>query len=137
MGNKRKEVRQNIKQFLTAAFSDSEISSSIISGISQAESLPSINIVTPNESAEPESMSRSRYIRKMELRIEVRIEAKEDTDDELDALLADVEDVIIEDSTFSGTVLDSVLLDTETDIGFEGSREIGLGVLIYEAIYVS
>lgn len=137
MGNKRKELRDNIKTFLTSAFSDSEIMSSIQSGISQSEQLPAINIITANETATPEAMHRQRYIRKVELRLEVRVAASSDTDDELDLLLADVEDAILEDSTFGGAVLDSVLQGSETDIGFEGDREIGLGVLIYEATYIA
>lgn len=137
MGNKRKEVRENIKSFLTSAFSDSEIMSSIQTGISQTEQLPAINIVTPNETATPEAMHRQRYIRKIELRLEVRVAASSDTDDELDLLLAEVEDAVLADSTFGGAVLDSILQGTETDIGFEGNKEIGLGILIYEATYVA
>lgn len=137
MGNARKEIRDNIKAFLLSSFSDSEIFSTIQTGISQGEQLPSISIVTPNETATPESMNRKRYIRKLELKLEVRVTASVDTDDELDLLIAEVEDAVLADSTFGGTVLDSVLLDTETDIGFEGNREIGLGILTYEATYIA
>lgn len=137
MSNKRAEVRTAVKDFLEGTLTGYKIISSRSKGLSQSEQLPTITVVTPNEVATPHSMNLQRYNRKIELRLEIRIEATQSTDDALDVALSEVENVVLANQSMGGAVLGSVLVGTETDVGYEGNTEIGLGVLIYEATYVS
>jgi hypothetical protein len=139
MSNDRKGIRSALKSLFEndESFEAVKVYSNRKSNISQREELPSITIFTPNEDATAESLQQTRYIRKVQLVLEVRIDSSEDTDDILDDLLSKVEDFMLVNSNISGTVLGSVLQSTETEIGYDGNLEIGLGVLTYEVTYVS
>lgn len=139
MGNKRKEIRQALKTLIDAdsQFDSVEIYSSRRSLVSQLEELPSLTIFTPTEGASPEAIKHRRDIRKLELRLEVRMDASQNVDDDLDTLLAKFEDFMMLNQNITGTILGCNLVSTETDVGIDGNKEIGLGVLIYEATYIA
>lgn len=139
MGNKRIEIREKIKDLiaLDVNFTGVHVFTSRTSHNIQDEELPSITIVTSEEPVTPESINRKRYIRKTELRLEVRVTASEDADDVMDTLIGKLEDFMITNSNLEGILIDSVQITTETDIGIEGNREIGLGVLVFECTYIA
>ena len=139
MGNKRTEIRQALKALINVEvlFTGVTVSTNRRSLVSQREELPAITLMTANESATPEALQQKRYIRKLELRIEYRVDATENVDDLMDDALSQIEDFMLLNRDISGTLLGSELKGTETDVGHEGDQEIGLGVLIYECTYVS
>ncbi len=140
MGNKRKEIREALKTLIEAdvQFDDVNVYTSRRSPVVQTEELPSLTIVTPNESATRQALNCKGYIRKLELRIEVRVDSDDDADDKLDDLLSLVEDFISTNETVSGEFLIGLtLVNTETDIGIEANKEIGLGTLIFEGTYIA
>ena len=139
MGNKRTEIRQALKTLISAdsAFDNVTVFSSRRSNVSQIEQLPSITIQTPNEDSTPETLQFKRYIRKIELRLEIRISATDDADDVLDTLMAQVEDFMLLNQSVSGNLLSCYLLSSEIDVAPDGNEEIGLGTLIYQGTYVS
>ena len=139
MGNKRIEIREKLKELiqLDVNFTSVKVFTSRRSNNVQDEELPSITIVTSEEPVTPESLNRKRYIRKTELRLELRVTASDDVDDVMDDLLSKLEDFMITNSNLEGILLDSVQQTTETDIGVEGNKEIGLGVLVFECTYIA
>jgi CII-binding regulator of phage lambda lysogenization HflD len=99
--------------------------------------LPAILIYTRQESAVPEAMNQSRYIRTLELSIEVRVEASEDVDDSIDSIIGEIEDQLATDQSIGGTVLSSTQTNTEIRVDSDGEKDIGVGILTLECKYIS
>ena len=101
--------------------------------------LPAILIYTNQEPAIPESLRGARYIRTLELTVEVRVEKgdSESVDDAVDTLLAEIETLVLADSSIGGTVLSTTQTNTEIRVDSDADRDIGVGVLTFECKYVS
>lgn len=141
MGNKRSLIRSTLKDLIEndPTFVAFKVISTRTSLVSDQEELPSISIVTPLENARPESLQQKRYIRILDLKIEIRVAADSETglDDYLDDTMATLEDFMLANESILGTTLGSVLISSELDIGYESDQEIGLGTLLYQVTYVN
>lgn len=138
--NKRKEIRSALKELLEVDpnFSDTTIITSRSGGISQTEELPSVTILTPNEPVQAAVIGpKGRYIRRLMLVFEARLDATSNVDDQLDDLSNLIESFMVTNDGISGLVQGSVLVDSNTEVGYEGNREIGLATLEYEVTYIS
>ena len=137
MGNKRGEIRAALKALLETNLSGYTVLTSRQVSLSALEQLPGIIIYTPDEPVTQEAMGSKRYIRNLELRIELTIEATEDTDDDLDTRIKDIETLMSNNPSISGTVLATTQIHTQTDLGVDGDKYIGIGTMIFECKYVS
>lgn len=98
--------------------------------------LPAILVYTADESAEPRDASGRTYIRTLDLNIQIKAEANDTVDDDLDALATEVEDIISNDRSLSGTAISSVYKSTEISLDAESETEKGVATLSYEIKYV-
>lgn len=139
MANKRKEIRQKIKELLSldSNFTDVTIFSSRQTAIVHNQQLPSITVFVANEPVIPADMSKERYIRSPEITFEARTEETSNVDDILDDLMSKIENFMTTNRSVEGLLLDSVLQNSESDIGIEGTKEIGLGTVVYEGQYIN
>lgn len=135
--NNRAAVRSALKTILSGA---TDAGSNVFAhrGTSLWTSeLPAILIYTNQEQAKREALNRSRYIRTIELTIEVKVEAGDDVAEELDALLGQVEDVVQANESINGTVLSTVQTNTEIRVDSDAAQNIGVGTLTFECQYIS
>lgn len=139
MSSKRKDIRNALKTLFEndVQFDAISIFSSRRSLISEREELPSITLFTPNEDLTPETIDQNRYIRKLQLTLEIRTASTDNVDDDLDTISDMVETFMLANSSINGLVLGSVCLTIETEVGLEANQEIGLCTLNYECTYVS
>lgn len=139
MSSKRKDIRNALKTLFEndVQFDAISIFSSRRSLISEREELPSITLFTPNEDLTPETIDQKRYIRKLQLTLEIRTASTDNVDDDLDTISDMVETFMLANSSINGLVLGSVCLTIETEVGLEANQEIGLCTLNYECTYVS
>ncbi len=137
MANNRANIRSALKTMLTGQTdAGSNVYTNRESRLWQSE-LPAIIISTPEEPVTPESLSSRRYIRDLVISLEVKIEASESVDDTLDALVADIEDLIDADPSIDGTVLSCVQKSTEVRVDSEGEKDIGVATITFECKYIS
>jgi hypothetical protein len=137
VANNRANIRAAIKTVLDGATSaGSNVYSSRRTKLWNEE-LPAIFIFTLEEPVTPESQRNTRYIRDVQILIEIRLEASTDVDDELDALVGEVEDLIIANQSLSGTVLSVLQLNTEVSFDPNGEKEVGVAILTYQCKYIS
>lgn len=99
--------------------------------------LPSIIINTPDEPVNIRALNGGIYNRTLTINVEVKVEASEDVDDTLDALLAEVEQIVADNPSLSGTVQAAIQTNTETRIDSEAEKDIGVGILTFECKYSS
>lgn len=105
--------------------------------VSQSE-LPCIIIYTPQEESTPSAFPLSRYIRTLQLLIEVRVEASGQVDDDVDNLLAEIEAILLANQSISGTATQGAsLASSEVRVNSDGEKDIGVGVLTYQCKYIS
>lgn len=98
---------------------------------------PAILVYTKEESATPESIQVRRYIRDLQLLIDVKVQATDASDDALDAVVSQVETIMADNSSISGTVLSSILSKTEISVNSDAEEDIGVATLTYECKYIS
>lgn len=137
--HQRRQIRTKIKELLAADsnFTGVTIFSSRQNNVVLNQQLPSITVYVDNEPVTPESMNKRRYIRSPEIRFEVRVTATDDVDDQLDDLMASVENLMDDNSDLDGLLLESVLQNSELEFGLEATKEIGLGTVIYQGQYIT
>jgi hypothetical protein len=138
MANNRSAIRAAVKDLLlnntdagdhiytsrkTALWSDSE--------------LPAILIYTNQEPATPSSLQSRQYIRKLELLVEVRVQAADNVDNRVDELLGEIEDQLHTDTSLEGTVISTIQTNTEIRVDSDGEQDIGVGVLTFECQYLA
>lgn len=139
MANKRKAIRQKIKELLTADnnFTGVTIFSSRQNPVVLNQQLPSITVFVSNEPVEPESMDERRYIRTPEILFEARVFATDNVDDDLDDLMTKIENFMVTNSFIEGLVLNTLQITSESEVGIEGTKEIGLGTVTFTAQYIT
>jgi hypothetical protein len=138
MANNRSAIRAAAKALLSGETDAlANVYTSRTSPLWQTE-LPAILIYTESEEAVPESMrANPRSIRTLQLTIHAKVEATEDVDDDIDALLTEIETLMSAQSSIGGTVLGSTLTNTEIRVEHDGQKDVGVGVLTYECKYIS
>ncbi len=138
MANNRKAIRAALKEILaegdTAA--DESVFTNRETKLWPVE-LPCIIIYTPDEEATPESISQTRYIRDLQLNIELKITATEDVDDDLDDFVAEVEALIDANPSLGVAGLSSKLTNTNIRIDEGGENQIGVATLSLLCKYIS
>jgi hypothetical protein len=99
--------------------------------------LPGISIYTLEETVEPESGNTApiELRRTLQLAIEIAIKAKENIDDEIDAVCLQVEKAMHADETLNHTASMSVMGGTEISVVSTGQQLIGLARLIFTVTY--
>lgn len=136
MANSRKAIRDALVTMLSG---ETEAGTNVYAnretGLWQSE-LPAILVYTEQESAEPRDLSSRKYIRTLQLRVELKAEANSTVDDDLDDLAEEVEDIIDADQSITGTVLSTVLTNTELSVDADGEKEIGVCILNFECKYI-
>jgi hypothetical protein len=138
MANNRSNIRAAVKTLLDGETDAGDnVYTNRETSLSQTQ-LPAIIIQTDEEQARPESGTVSRRsFRTLSLKITVKLEESDSIDDDLDALLADVEDLISASPSLGGTVLSAILTSSEMSIDGEGEKLIGVGTMTYECQYIS
>jgi hypothetical protein len=121
MANNRSNIRAAVKTLLDGETDAGDnVYTNRETSLSQTQ-LPAIIIQTDEEQARPESGTVSRRsFRTLSLKITVKLEESDSIDDDLDALLADVEDLISASPSLGGTVLSAILTSSEMSIDGEG-----------------
>lgn len=137
MANNRIAIRNALKEMLLGKTS---CGNSVFSGreapVWKSE-LPAILITTNLESAVPESQSARRYIRTLELVVEIRAESADNIDDDLDDLAAEVEALVNADKSLLGTVLTCLQTNTEMRFDDEAENKTGAALITFECKYLS
>lgn len=137
MANNRSNIRLAIKNvLLDETDAGSNVYTNRETKLWESE-LPAILIYTAQEPAIPESLSSQRYVRTLELRIEVKVKGTTDVDDSIDEVLGQIEDLIHANPSLNGVVSATILTNTEISLDSDAQEEIGVGVLSYECKYIS
>jgi hypothetical protein len=137
MANNRIAIRAAVSTLLTGATSaGTNVFTDRKSKLWESE-LPAILIYTFVEATTPESINLRRYIRDLELKIDVKVEATTSVDDILDALIAEIETIIIANPGLSGTVLSTIHTHTEIVVDSGAETDIARATLTYQCKYIS
>jgi hypothetical protein len=134
MSNNRANIRTALQTLLEDV--DATVFTSRTSNI-PTKDLPAIIIYTPSEPATPRALGSRQYIRDLEITLEVKVQASSDVDNELDALVSDIEAAIDGDPSVGGTLQSLVQTNTETRVDEQGEQPIGVAVLTFQAKYIS
>lgn len=99
--------------------------------------LPAILISTSHEPIIPESMQSKRYLRTLQLSIKVKVVSSETVDDDLDALVGQIETIMAANPGLSGTVLGTIQTQTEIITDGGGESDLATATLTFESKYIS
>ncbi len=137
MSHQRETIRGAVVSLLTSGNTDAgnNVFSNRKNPLWQEE-LPAILVSTEEETAEPRDIQGKQSIRTMQLRIDCKIEAVPSVEDDLDDLCDDVEEILADSPSLSGTALDAVYKSTVIATDVDGEKEIGTATLIYEVKYI-
>lgn len=100
--------------------------------------LPVISVYANGEVSESENESMPsplRYSRRLQLQVDIAVEAVTGFDDTVDDYAAQVEAALAADVTLGGTATDSVLTRTTIDMDGSGDKPIAIARLQYEVWY--
>jgi len=137
MANNRAAIRTALKTILSGATTaGTNVYSHRETALWKSE-LPAILIYSNEESTVPESLRATRYVRTLQLTVEARVEATSNVDNTLDALLAEIETIIVANPSITATVLSTVQTNTEIRVESDGEKDIGVGVLTFECKYIA
>lgn len=100
------------------------------------DKLPSINIVYGNETATNTVMNRPIYNRILPVGIEVKIMATSDLDNEADIICEEIEQILINNQSISGTALGVFYRGVEIELNPEGSQVLATYTLNYDIQYI-
>jgi hypothetical protein len=135
--NNRKAIRDALKALLLDETSAGENVYSNRETAAWQSELPSILIYTESEDAQPRAANTSQsYIRDLELRIDLKLEATENVDDALDDFVSEVEEILFSNPSFGG-VTSSRLTRTEVRIDEQGENSVGVASLSVLCKYIS
>lgn len=98
--------------------------------------LPSITIYSEEESAVNRDITARQYIRTYGLRIELKTEASDSVDDDLDDLAKEVEDILKADTSLTGTAISCEYKSSQISLSAEGDKLRGTLTLNYEVKYI-
>jgi hypothetical protein len=138
MANNRKAIREAISDLLIAA--DTAAASNVFSNRKQKLSLselPAIIIYSEEEPIDPKSQRATQYTRTYQVRIDLKIQASDNVDDDLDDFCAEVETAMIANSSLTGTVLGHIQTNTQLSVEEDGEQDIGVASLSFECKYIS
>jgi hypothetical protein len=138
MSHKRTEIRQACVASLVSAataagsniFSNRAIS---LFGVP----LPAINVLTTDESSDPESVSDAPSLRTLQLAIDIFARVSENLDDELDAIALEVEGVMANVDALGDNAIDCRLDSTAMDLAQIGEDPAGVTRLVYSVTYLA
>jgi hypothetical protein len=138
MSHKRTEIRQACVASLMAAataagsnvFSNRAIS---LFGVP----LPAINVLTTDESSDPESVADTPSLRTLQLAIDIFARVSESLDDELDAIALEVEGVMANVDALGENAIDCRLNSTAMDLTQIGEDPAGVTRLVYSVTYLA
>lgn len=99
--------------------------------------LPAIVIYDEQETASPRDLRSTQYIRTINTKIEITVEATTSYDSALDDICKQVEDLISADRSITGTASTSVYINTELIFDGSGEKPVGKATLHYEIKYLS
>lgn len=135
MTSKRKSIRHAIAAALTGNTSaGANVFASRTRSI-PASKLPAILVYTSSETAEVFNQSPRELRRTLSVGIEIAARADDDLDDALDDIAEQVERVMSEHQTLSGTASDVLLTGTEITLTKDGDNQHGAAILTYEVTY--
>lgn len=138
MSHKRTDIRKSCVASLIAA--DTAAGLNVFSNRAIAffgVTLPAINVVTTDESAEPESVSDAPTLRSLQLAIDLFMEASENLDDDLDDLALEVEEVLRNVESLGDAAIDCRLETTAMDLTRLGETPAGVTRLVYLVTYLA
>lgn len=99
--------------------------------------LPAIVVYDEQETATPRDLRGTQYIRTVNTKIEITVEANTSYESALDTICKQVEDLISADRSITGTASTSVYINTELIFDGSGEKTIGKATLHYEIKYLS
>jgi hypothetical protein len=139
MPHARKSIRDAVASLLIAGSTSagSNVFTNRPNRAWQSE-LPAIFIQSGSESANPRALNVTNYRRTLDLKIELKIEENDTTDDDLDALALQVETIMNANQLLglSGTVTSVVYQGSDPTITSEGEQTIGVLVMNYQVQYI-
>lgn len=133
--HKRTEIRENIEQILRDNIEGVNVYRNRETSQWQPN-LPCIIIYSGQEQADPRNINARQYIRKFEVKLDVKVEANETVDDDLDSISQQVEVLLIENYSLSGLVLDIIYKSCEPSLDSNGEKMIGINTMNYEVQYI-
>ncbi len=100
------------------------------------DELPCISVFCAEENATPQDLANTKYLRTLNLRIEIHAEATEDLDNLLDQASQTVEELILENQSISGQVLGLTLQSSNMELLADATKPIGVSTLNFELKYI-
>lgn len=97
--------------------------------------LPAICIYTLSEESGLDALGPRKMARHLELIVEIVAKVNDTLDDTLDAISAEVENIIGTNFTLGGTAKDCMLSSTKIAVRGEGDKPTGSAVLTYSVMY--
>ncbi len=138
MASKRKQIRQAVASLLkTPAISGlGNVFSNRIEAYEQSE-LPAASVFAAIEDPRPRDTSNSRYIRTLNLIVEVVVEANKDLDDKLDDWSDVIEERILTNQELGGLATGITYTGTELVLEGESAQEsVGTARINFEIQYI-
>jgi hypothetical protein len=136
MSHKRQDIRDATYALLNTHTSvGTNVFKNRVINLQQTQ-LPAIDITTTSETATPRGMNATVYIRKLELKIRIMLDALSDIDDEIDDIAAEVEAILFANKSLSGTCSGSTYQSMNIEIDDQGSKIIAVGEMIFEVNYI-
>jgi hypothetical protein len=136
MPHQRQVIRQAVRDLLVAA--DTGAADRVYGSRKlpwRNLDLPVLNVLTPDEESDDQGTAPRELTRKLTLVIEGWVTANEYVDDAMDALAYQVEQAMHADPDLGDAAVDLVLVSTDTQVGIEGDRQMGLVELTYLVTY--
>lgn len=136
MANNRKNIRDAVVTMLSGnTAAGTNVYANRETRLWQSE-LPAILVYTRDESAESRDLSGRQSIRTLDLVIEIKAEANDTIDDDLDDLATEVEDIISADRSLTGTAIAAVYKGTTLALDSDSEIEKGVATITYETKYI-
>jgi hypothetical protein len=101
-----------------------------------ATEVPAILVTSQKETAIPRDISGQTYIRDLTVEIHIKVSVNETSDDALDAIALEVEQIMGDDKSLSGTALGSTYLTTDLTFDASGQTDKGVAVMTYQIQYI-
>lgn len=135
MGHKRTEIRQKIFDVLDGNTSAANVYINRETPQWQPD-LPCIIIYSGQEQADPRNINARQYIRTWEVKLDVKVEANDSVDEDLDTISQEIEQLLIDNYSLSGLVLDIIYKSCDPQLDASGEKIIGTNTMNYEVKYI-
>jgi hypothetical protein len=136
MSHNRQIIRDAIVALLTNA---TDCGGNVFANREQAlwaSEVPALLVTSQKESAQPRDISGQTYIRDLTIEIHIKVSVNDTSDDALDAIALQVEQILGSDKSLSGTALSSTYLTTDLTFDVSGQTDKGVAVLTYQIQYI-